>query len=64
MLESLGVDKVEIYWNIDFNATKMGHGVPCSHRCIIIGCGVLLTHNITGKNDQPMVYFSRLFNSA
>jgi hypothetical protein len=26
--------------------------------------GVLLTHNITGKSDQPIVYISRLFNTA
>ncbi len=26
--------------------------------------GVLLTHNIIGKSDQPIVYVSRLLNSA
>ncbi len=39
MLESLGADITKTYWNTDFNATKVGHGVPCSYKCIIIGYG-------------------------
>jgi hypothetical protein len=26
--------------------------------------GVLLAHNITGKNDQPLIYAYRFFNSV
>jgi hypothetical protein len=42
----------------------VGCGVPCSHKCIIVGVGVLLAQNVTRKNDQPVVYASRLFNST
>ncbi len=55
---------IYIYWSIDFNISEVGCGVPCSHKCIIVGVGVLLAQNVTRKNDQPVVYASRLFNSA
>jgi hypothetical protein len=39
MSKNLGVYKTKIYQNINFNTTKVGHGVPCSHKCIIVGYG-------------------------
>ncbi len=39
-------------------------GIPCSHKCIIVGVGVLLAQNVVGKSDQPIVYASRFFNNA
>jgi hypothetical protein len=39
MLENLGTNIEKTYWNIDFNTTEVGHGVPYSYNCIIISCG-------------------------
>jgi hypothetical protein len=44
--------------------SKMGCEVPCSHRCIIVGVGVLLAQNVIGKSDQQVVYVSKLFSST
>jgi hypothetical protein len=42
----------------------VGHRVPCSHRCIIVGCRAFIGTNIIGKSDQPIVYASKLLNNA
>ncbi len=30
----MGVDKIEVYWNIDIDITKLAGGVSCSYKCI------------------------------
>jgi hypothetical protein len=47
-----------------FNTHKMGHGVPCSHKCTLLVVGALLAQKITGKIDQLVVYASKLLNGG
>ncbi len=39
MLKGLGIDQIEIYWNIDIDITKLVGGVSCSYRCIFVNYG-------------------------
>ncbi len=39
MLEGLGIDQIEIYWNTNISITKLAGGVSCSYRCIFVSCG-------------------------
>ncbi len=64
VLENLGAYKAKIYWNMGFNTHKMGHGVPCSHKCTLLVVGALLAQKITGKIDQLVVYASKLLNGG
>jgi hypothetical protein len=63
MSKSLGAHKVEIHGGTNFNTTKLGHGVLCSHiYATLLAMGAL--HNITRKNDKPVMYVSKLLNSV
>jgi len=63
MSKSLGVHKVDIHGGTNFNTTKLGHGMLCSHiYATLLAMGTL--NNITRKNDQPVVYASKLLNNV
>jgi hypothetical protein len=42
----------------------VGHGVPSYTNASLLIIGALLAQNIIGKNDQTLMYASRLFNSV
>jgi hypothetical protein len=62
MSKGLGIDQILVYCNTDIDITKLAGGVSCSYKCIFVSYGAMLSHNITRKNDQPIVYDYRLWN--
>jgi hypothetical protein len=39
MLKGLGIDKIEVYWSINIDITKLASGLSCSYKCILVSCG-------------------------
>jgi hypothetical protein len=64
MSKGLGIDKREVYCNIDIDITKLTGGVSCSYICIFVSYGGDIIHNVTRKNDQLIMYDYRLWNKT
>jgi hypothetical protein len=48
--------KPKVYWSTNIDITKLIGGISCSYRCIL-AMGAILSKNVIGKNDQPIVCF-------
>ncbi len=64
MSKGLGIDWTKVYWSTDTDITKLVGGISCSYKCAFVNYGAMLSQNIIGKSDQPIVYAYRLLNKA
>jgi hypothetical protein len=62
MLEGLGVDQIEVYWNTNIDITKLVGGVSCSYDAPLLVVEVMLFQNLIGKSDQRIIYANRILD--